>query len=323
MAFGVGTALFKKDCTQSVQQALNAGFQFLDTAEAYQNSQFISPVLSSNSSKEPIIVLDKINNMKDIYNVAHEEIKKLAIPKLDALLLHSPPRGYEGKPSNVEAWKVMEKLKDEGLVEWVNSSSEYRVGGIDETDHPVFMQRHWCVQLASKWYHWSGGKQAKAPYRDQSDWIRKFFTSALSWPASDILNFLQHPLIASSPKYQKLLQVQKQESIAVMTYASLAPITKSSDDSTALHNILKEIAKKENDWTPSTVLQKWASQHARTHCDAIIASTTNKPDRLKEYLATFTTRKLTDDEVEQITKAGSNEPQAKYYMIPAFEGRPE
>jgi diketogulonate reductase-like aldo/keto reductase len=124
----------------------------------------------------------------------------------------------------------------------------------------------------------------------------------------------QHPLIASSPKYKKLLEVQKRESITVMTYASLAPLTKLSDHSTPLHSVLNEIAEKEKGWSPATVLQKWASQHAKTDVDAIIASTSNKEDRLKEYLATFSSRKLTEDEVDQITKAGEKLPQSKFYL---------
>jgi diketogulonate reductase-like aldo/keto reductase len=116
LAFGVGTALFKKDCSTSVNQALSAGFTFLDLAEVYANSQFVEPALSKQK-REHVFVLDKIMSMKEIYKVAHEEIEKLKIKKFDALLLHSPPRGVDGNPSNVEAWKVMEQLKDEGVTE--------------------------------------------------------------------------------------------------------------------------------------------------------------------------------------------------------------
>ena len=33
----------------------------------------------------------------------------------DAVLLHRPPRGENGLPSNVEAWKLLEAVKDKGL----------------------------------------------------------------------------------------------------------------------------------------------------------------------------------------------------------------
>ncbi|UZJ55338.1 hypothetical protein CBS101457_004658 [Exobasidium rhododendri] len=275
LAFGVGTALFKQDCAKSVEQALSAGFTFLDTAQVYANSQYIAPVLSGKKS-EGIVVLDKIQDMKDVYKGAHEELEKLKISKFDALLLHSPPRGKDGNPTNVEAWKIMERLKDEGVADVIGVSN-WLASDLEEV-------------LQSKPKH-----------------------------HIEINQIEYHPLVASSSKYKKLIQVQKRESIAVMTYASLAPITKSTDHSTSLHSALNEIAKKEEGWSPTTVLQKWASQHAKTHCDAIIASTSNKPDRLSEYLINFTSRKLTDAEVDQVTKAGGEEPQKKFYMADYFD----
>lgn len=86
------------------------------TAEMYANSQYVGSVLSSDKN-DNIFLLDKIGNMKEIYKGAQEEREKLKVSKFDALLLHSPPRGQDGKPTNVEAWKIMEKLKDEGVVE--------------------------------------------------------------------------------------------------------------------------------------------------------------------------------------------------------------
>lgn len=117
-AFGCGTALFKQDCTQSVQQAISAGFTFLDLAEVYGNSQYVGQALPSDSNKEgKVQILSKIHSVKNIRKAALEEREKLKISKFDALLLHLPPRGLDGNPSNVEAWKVMEQLKDEGVVE--------------------------------------------------------------------------------------------------------------------------------------------------------------------------------------------------------------
>lgn len=117
-AYGTGTALFSKDCTQSVQQALSAGFTFFDLAEVYKNSQYVGQALPNDSNKDgKIQILSKIHDTNNIYKAALEEKEKLKIAKFDALLLHLPPRGLEGKPSNVEAWKIMEQLKDEGVVE--------------------------------------------------------------------------------------------------------------------------------------------------------------------------------------------------------------
>lgn len=125
LAFGNGTALFASDSSAMVLNALQAGYTLIDTAEMYKNSQHVGPVLQTfrqgqqggNNSKDRARVVAKIGTMKDIYNVALDERKKLGIDCLDALLLHSPPRGEDGKPSNAEAWKTMEQLKDEGVAE--------------------------------------------------------------------------------------------------------------------------------------------------------------------------------------------------------------
>lgn len=114
LAFGVGTALYQQDCSQQVSQALQAGFRFLDTAEMYANSQHVGPATKSYND---VIILDKIGDTKNIRKAALEEKEKLQVNKFDALLLHSPPRGKDGHPSNVDAWKEMEKLKDEGIAE--------------------------------------------------------------------------------------------------------------------------------------------------------------------------------------------------------------
>jgi diketogulonate reductase-like aldo/keto reductase len=276
IAFGVGTALFKADCTKSIQQACHSGFTFIDTAEAYQNSQYVGTGLEEFvAKKQQFTIVAKLMNMKEIHKSALEEREKLKVKKLDLLLLHSPPRAMEGNPSNVEAWKIMEQLKDEGVADVIGVSN-------------------WLV----------------------SD-IQEVLSSKPKHPI-EVNQIEYHPLIASSPQYKELMQIQKQERITVMTYASLAPLTKVSSQSTPLHKTLKEIADKESDWTLGTVLQKWASQSAKTHTDAIIISTSNKTDRLKEYMSTFTSRKLTAEEVDKITEAGQKEEQSKFYMEKYF-----
>lgn len=118
MAFGVGTALFNQDCTRSVEQALSSGFRFIDTAEVYKNSQHVGAVLGKQSDlKGKVSVLGKLINAKEIRKSALEEREKLQVERFDVLLLHFPPRGVDGNPSNVEAWKAMEQLKDEGVCE--------------------------------------------------------------------------------------------------------------------------------------------------------------------------------------------------------------
>lgn len=117
-----------------------------------------------------------------------------------------------------------------------------------------------------------------------------------------------------------MLEVQRREKITTMIYKALAPINAAESKDTDLHKVIEELAKKESAWTPGIVLQKWASQHAATsQSDAIIVSTSGKKDRLQEYLSTFASRKLSQEELDQISRAGEKEPLLKVHMVPYYE----
>lgn len=124
LAFGVGTALYKADCSAQVTTALSAGFTHLDHAEVYGNSaasgQAIGAHLAAGKAKrKDLFVLTKLfkEGIRDPLRVTKQEIEKLQCGDyVDAVLLHYPPRGKDGEPTNVEAWRALEKVKDAGLV---------------------------------------------------------------------------------------------------------------------------------------------------------------------------------------------------------------
>ena len=118
LAFGNGTANYGRDTSVMVEHAVKAGFTLIDTAELYSNSQHVGPVLSRlQTDQKPIQVIAKIQSMNSIRDVALAERTKLGVETLDVLLLHSPPRAVDGKPSNVEAWEQVQKLKEDGIAE--------------------------------------------------------------------------------------------------------------------------------------------------------------------------------------------------------------
>lgn len=284
IGYGNGTALFKQDSTKSVAQALNGGYTLIDTAEMYENSQWVGSALEQAQGKTQVIA--KLGHLQHIRKSALEERTKLQRDRLDVLLLHLPPRGQKGLPSNVEAWKTMQDLKDEGVADVIGVSN-WLASDIEEV-------------LATK---------PKHPIQ---------------------MNQIEHhPFLAGSQKQRKLLQLQKERGIATAVYSSLAPLTKFSSPETQLHQVVEKIAKTESSWTPATVLFKWASQTtpfgnaADGSQDGILITTTNKPERIPAYVATFESRRLSDQEVEEITKAGQAQEVKKIYMVDYFNGREE
>lgn len=118
LAYGNGTALFGQNTTALVRQALDAGFPMIDTAQMYKNSQHVGEALSRGSGPK-VKVVAKVSDLSGVREAALEERRLLGRECLDVLLLHSPSRGLDGLPTNVEAWKMMEQLKDDGVAECV------------------------------------------------------------------------------------------------------------------------------------------------------------------------------------------------------------
>ncbi len=121
LAFGTGTALYQSAAAKQVTQALNAGFRFVDGAEVYANEESLGEgvqefLKSSGLKRDDLYVLTKVgkDGMADLQSAVKTELKKLQVEQLDSYLLHFPPRGKDGLPSNVDAWKELEKIKKAG-----------------------------------------------------------------------------------------------------------------------------------------------------------------------------------------------------------------
>ncbi|KDN53401.1 hypothetical protein K437DRAFT_260620 [Tilletiaria anomala UBC 951] len=95
------TALFKEDSQQSLAMAIDAGFKLLNYAELWVFTKVLGGMNSG------------------IAQAAKDELAKSNVLLLDSCILHTPPRGNDGQPSDVEVRKEMEKLKDEGIVKYI------------------------------------------------------------------------------------------------------------------------------------------------------------------------------------------------------------
>lgn len=125
LAYGVGTALYKSDVRVHVSTALEAGFRFLDNAEVYGNEESAGAAIASFPGARELQVLTKVGaeGMKDLAAAGRRQRDLLRVDTLEGYLLHFPPRGQEGLPSNVDAWRALEKLKDDGVVKVIGVSN--------------------------------------------------------------------------------------------------------------------------------------------------------------------------------------------------------
>ncbi|KAK0547161.1 hypothetical protein OC846_004970 [Tilletia horrida] len=139
VAYGAGTALFQKAIEKEVSTALEAGHRFFDLAEMYGNTASagdgLRPALSSGKvDRKDLTILTKITDgQAQLYKTIQEEIKALNLPPstgpeaapFDIVLSHYPPRANKakGRPSNIEAWRELERALDDGLTRSIGVSN--------------------------------------------------------------------------------------------------------------------------------------------------------------------------------------------------------
>ncbi|PPQ95290.1 hypothetical protein CVT26_014864 [Gymnopilus dilepis] len=121
VAFGSGSVNKGKDIHQYVEQALDAGFTHIDTAQFYANEQFVGlAIQKSGLSREDLFVTSKFGfgNVQDAFRAS---LKNLGLSYLDLYLIHTPgsvPNGdFEG------VWQQFEDFKKSGLVKSIGVSN--------------------------------------------------------------------------------------------------------------------------------------------------------------------------------------------------------
>jgi len=119
---------------QSTAQALASGYRHIDTAAAYGNEESIGrAVRDSGVKREEIFITSKLKAEKKGYQVALDEfqgtIDRLGVKYLDLYLIHAPkPWGDNGDGMNfmdlnIESWKAMIKLYEEGKIRAIGVSN--------------------------------------------------------------------------------------------------------------------------------------------------------------------------------------------------------
>ncbi|KAG8773587.1 hypothetical protein FRC12_002451 [Ceratobasidium sp. 428] len=127
LGFGTGTALYGRDATTAVKQAIEkAGYTHVDCAEAYGNESSVGDALvESGIPREQLFLTSKCDT-KDPRKSLEKTLADLKTSYVDLYLIHSPI-----KTSNIaEAWKVMEELKAEGKTRSIGVSN-FRVKDLE------------------------------------------------------------------------------------------------------------------------------------------------------------------------------------------------
>ncbi|KZT27438.1 Aldo/keto reductase [Neolentinus lepideus HHB14362 ss-1] len=120
IAFGTGSALFRKDATEYVEQALETGFSHIDTAAIYGNEDTVAKgVRESGLNRSDLYITTKYDG-GDIQSAVRTSLTKLDLKHIDLYLIHFP-RLVE---KNLEtSWQEFEKIKEDGLAKSIGVSN--------------------------------------------------------------------------------------------------------------------------------------------------------------------------------------------------------
>ena len=122
IGFGVFRVPDKKECEESVYQAIKAGYRLIDTAAAYFNEAEVGKAIkNSGILRNEIWVTSKLWLQDYAYEDAKKAIdtslNKLGLDYIDLYLIHQ----LYGKVD--EAWKAMEEAKEAGKIRSIGVSN--------------------------------------------------------------------------------------------------------------------------------------------------------------------------------------------------------
>lgn len=169
---GYGTYKIENGCsvTDSVKQALEAGYRHIDTASYYGNEEGIGKALREcGIPREEIFLVSKVWNTDQGYDRTlrsfEASLEKLGTDYLDLFLVHWPT------PLMGETWRALEKLYRDGMVRSIGVSNftvkylkELMAGAeampmVNQVEfHPYLMQnelREFCRESRIQMEAWS------------------------------------------------------------------------------------------------------------------------------------------------------------------------
>lgn len=122
-ALGFGTYSLRGDlCTESVADAITAGYRLVDTAKVYENEQAVGAgIKKSVIDRKSLFVTSKIwvddSGYEKGKRAFQETLDKLGLDYLDLYLIHRPRGDVEG------SWRAMEELHQAGKIRAIGISN--------------------------------------------------------------------------------------------------------------------------------------------------------------------------------------------------------
>ena len=132
IAFGTWQVAPGDEAYNSVTMALKVGYTHIDTALAYENEESVGKAIKDSKIKrENLFITTKLPSHIKTYEGAKEafytSLKYLDCGYIDLYLIHAPwpwsNVGQDCEKGNIEAWKAMIDLYNEGLIKAIGVSN--------------------------------------------------------------------------------------------------------------------------------------------------------------------------------------------------------
>jgi diketogulonate reductase-like aldo/keto reductase len=178
---GLGTFRLKGDAVkQMLRDAIRTGYRHIDTAAIYRNEEAIGDVLQqiytnpqTTLSRSEFWITSKLSpyDMKRPREALLQSLRFLQTEYLDLYLIHWPAVARKGANSpehkrlRLEAWKVLNEAKREGLLRHVgvsNFTPQHIQELIDETGHGI---RGAFVQMEIHPWYWRDALEIQTRFR--------------------------------------------------------------------------------------------------------------------------------------------------------------
>ena len=121
-------------CIDAVREAITAGYAHIDTAAVYGNEKSVGEgVRQGGKPRQDLFITSKVWNAYRGYDstlrACEKSLVDLGLDYLDLYLIHWPANelqfGGKADSINLDTWRAMERLADEGMVRSIGLSNFY------------------------------------------------------------------------------------------------------------------------------------------------------------------------------------------------------
>lgn len=154
LGFGTYQMTDRTECYEAVTTALDVGYRHLDTAQGYENEEYVGEALAdSDVDREDVFVATKLDpgNLAydDVVETTRESAERLGVDTIDLQYVHWPLDTYDSEAT----LDGLAAIVEEGLVEHVGLSNftpellEEAIAGLDDRGVDLFAHQVECHPL--------------------------------------------------------------------------------------------------------------------------------------------------------------------------------